>query len=168
MMRNRTKKLLLIGALLSLSLVFSYVESSLPPFLPHPAFKIGLSQIPVLLAFYLYDLKAAGFISLSKVFLMSLLLGFFLNLLFFVNLAGALVSILFLAVAVRLRFSIYLVSVFSSLGHNLGQFLVIALSLGLNVALFYLPFILVFSVAFGLLTGLLSRFILERIPKRLY
>ena len=166
-MRNRTKKLLLIGALLSLSLIFSYVEASLPPFLPHPAFKIGLIQIPVLLAFYLFDLKAAGFVSLSKVFLISLLLGFFLNLLFFVNLAGALVSILFLAAASKLRFSIFLASVFSSLGHNLGQFTVIAFSLGLKVAVFYLPFILVFSVVFGLLTGLVSRYTLERIPRRL-
>lgn len=167
MRRGRARKLALVAALLSLSLIFSYLETILPSFLPNPAFKVGLSQIPVLLGFYLYDLKTAGFVSFSKVLLMSLILGFFLNFLFFVNLAGALASLLALFVSSRMRLSIYSVSVCASLGHNLGQFLVIGASLGMGVALFYLPFILLFSVLFGLLVGIVSKLVLDRLPKGL-
>lgn len=163
---NKTQRLTTIASLLALSILFGWIETILPSFLPNPAFKIGLSQIPILLAFYLYDLKVAAFVSILKVILTSLLFGSFMTFLFMVNLTGALVSIFFLAIAKKVGFTILLTSVSSSLGHNIGQFIVIAYVLGPSVAGFYIPFILLFSLLFGSLTAGTAALILEKRKER--
>lgn len=165
MIKNR--HIAVIAALLALSLIFGYIEMILPSFLPNPAFKIGFSQIPVLLSFYLLDLKSAATVSFGKVLLMSLLFGYLLTYLFFVNIAGALFSIIFIWLSSKLKFSLPMTSIMSSLGHNIGQFLVIGYTLGWNVALFYLPLIIFFSIIFGLTIGFISNILLIKIEKRL-
>ncbi|MDD2371419.1 MAG: Gx transporter family protein [Firmicutes bacterium] len=165
-MKNH-KHIVTIGVLLALSLIFAYLEMILPSFLPNPAFKIGLSQIPILLTFYLFDLKSSAAVSTGKVLMMSLLFGYFLTYIFFVNLSGAIFSILFIGLSQQLKFSIPMTSLMSSLGHNLGQFIIIGFTLGWNIALFYLPVIIVFSVLFGLIIGLISQSLLNKIEKRI-
>lgn len=162
----KNKNIVVIGALLALSLIFGYIEMMLPSFLPNPAFKIGFSQIPILLTFYLMDLKSAATVSFGKVLLMSLLFGYFLTYLFFVNITGAFFSIIFIWVSSKLHFSLPMTSLMSSLGHNIGQFLVIGYTLGWNIALFYLPLIIVFSIMFGLTIGFISKMLLKKIEKR--
>ncbi len=164
---KKDNRVVMIGVLLSLSLIFAYIEMILPSFLPNPAFKIGLSQIPILLTLYLLDLKSATVVSTGKVLMMSLLFGYFLTYIFFVNIAGAIFSIIFIGLSQYLKFSIPMTSLMSSLGHNLGQFLVIGYTLGWNIALFYLPVIIVFSVLFGLIIGFISQSILTKIEKRI-
>lgn len=164
---KKSNYIVVIGALLALSLIFGYIEMVLPPFLPNPAFKIGFSQIPILLTFYLMNLKSAATVSIGKVLLMSLLLGYFLNYLFFVNIAGAIFSIIFIWFSKQFKFSVPMTSLMSSLGHNLGQFLVIGYTLGWPVALFYFPFIIVFSIIFGLTIGFISKMLLIKIEKRI-
>lgn len=162
----KNKHIVAIGVLLSLSLIFGYIEMLLPSFLPNPAFKIGFSQIPILLTFYLMDLKSAAAVSTGKVLLMSLIFGYFLSYIFFVNLTGAIFSIIFIWFSKQLQFSLPMTSLMSSLGHNLGQFLIIGYTLGWNIALFYLPLIIVFSIIFGLVIGFISKMLLIKIEKR--
>ncbi len=162
----KSKHIVLISALLALSLIFGYIEMLLPSFLPNPAFKIGLSQIPILLTFYLIDLKSAAAVSIGKVLLMSLLFGYFLSYLFSVNIIGAIFSIIFIWFSKQIKFSIPMTSLMSSLGHNLGQFVIIGYTLGWSVAFFYLPLIIVFSIIFGLIIGFISKMVLIKIENR--
>lgn len=165
MIKNRN--ITIIGALLGLSLVFGYIEIVIPSFLPNPAFKIGFSQIPILLTFYLLNLRAAATVSFGKVLLMSLLFGYFLTYLFFVNMTGAFFSVIFIWLSKKMLFSLPMTSLMSSLGHNIGQFLVIGYTLGWNVALFFLPLIIVFSIIFGLTIGFITKILLTKIEKRI-
>lgn len=162
----KSKYIVAIGVLLSLSLIFGYIEMLLPSFLPNPAFKIGFSQIPILLTYYLMDLKSAAAVSTGKVLMMSLIFGYFLTYIFFVNLTGAIFSIIFIWFSKQLQFSLPMTSLMSSLGHNLGQFIVIGYTLGWSVALFYLPLIIIFSIIFGLIIGFISKILLIKIEKR--
>jgi heptaprenyl diphosphate synthase len=162
----KSKYIVAIGVLLSLSLIFGYIEMLLPSFLPNPAFKIGFSQIPILLTYYLMDLKSAAAVSTGKVLMMSLIFGYFLTYIFFVNLTGAIFSIIFIWLSKKSQFSLPMTSLMSSLGHNLGQFIVIGYTLGWSVALFYLPLIIVFSIIFGLTIGFISKILLIKIEKR--
>ena len=162
----KNKHIVTIGVFLALSMIFGYIEMILPSFLPNPAFKMGLSQIPILMTFYLLDLKSAAAVSTGKVLLMSLLFGYFLTYIFFVNLSGAVFSILFIWISSRFKFSVPMTSLMSSLGHNLGQFLVIGYTLGWSVALFYLPLIIFFSIIFGLIIGFIAQILLIKIEKR--
>lgn len=163
----KNKHIAIIGALLALALVFGYIEMILPSFLPNPAFKIGFSQIPILLTFYLLDLKSAASVSFGKVLLMSLLFGYFFTYLFLVNMTGALFSIIFIWFSRKLNYSLPMTSLMSSLGHNIGQFLIIGYTLGWNVALFFLPLIIIFSIIFGLTIGLITKILLIKIEKRI-
>ena len=159
MSNSKINKLAYIGLLLALALIFSYLEFLLPPFLPVPGFKLGLSQIPVLMAFYLFDFKSALTVSILKVVIFSLIVGYFFSFLFFVSLSGSLAALFFMYLFRKIGFSIYGVSVFSALGHNIGQFFVVYLLLGVNAVIPYIPFILLFSFLTGLLIGIIVNYI---------
>ena len=166
-MKINIKKIVILGLLLSLALILTFLESLIPPIIPVPGFKIGLSQIGVLLAFYAYSIKEGAFISLGKTILASLITGTFFTFVFWVGLCGALVSLPCLYLGKKMKFSIYSVSIFGAIGHNVGQLLFISFSISASVAFFYLPFVLVASLVAGFLIGYLCKLIFPLLEKQL-
>ena len=163
MMKNPSSSIASIAFFLALALLLSWLEGFLPPLLPIPAFRLGLSQIPVLLALYRLGYPEAAMVSLGKVFLASLILGSFMTFLFWVSLLGSLGSLSLLWLSSR--GSLWFRSILSALGHNLGQLLVVSLVLGYGAVRPLLPPLLALSVFLGLLTAFLARLILQRLPK---
>lgn len=165
MNKQNIKKLVFLGLIISISLILSYLEVLLPPFIPIPFFKIGLAQIGVLITWILFSYKDAVLVSLSKTILASLLLGTFFTYVFFISLGGALVSLIFLFLGTKLKFSIYGISILSALGHNLGQSLIIGLTLSWSLVLVYSPFILLSSLFFGFFIGYIVNLLKKPLSK---
>ena len=163
MKRHPSSAISYLAFFLALSLLLSWLESLLPPLLPIPGFRLGLSQIPVLLALYRLGYPEAAMVSLGKVFLSSLILGSFMTFLFWVGILGSLGSLLLLWLS--RTGSLWYRSILSALAHNLGQFLAVSLFLGYGAVRPLIPLFLAFSVLLGLLTALLTRLILQRLPK---
>ena len=95
------RKTAYMGLLLSFALILSYVESLIPFFAGIPGMKLGLANLAVLLALYLFGGREALLLNFLRILLASLLFG---NMsIFFYSMAGGMFSFFI----IRLRFLLW-------------------------------------------------------------
>ena len=97
-MKINTKKLALIGVMVAVAMMLSYIEALLPPvYSAVPGIKLGLANIAVIFALYSVDPKSAALISLVRVALSALLFGSVMS--FIYSFSGAVLSLALLTPA---------------------------------------------------------------------
>lgn len=150
----KTKKLTVLALFTAISLVLSLIDSLLPPPIPVPGIKLGLSNIVVLFVLLQYETKDAFGILAAKILLSSFFAGQFLT--FFYSLAGGFLSLMVMLLFYKLFGCrlILLTSIFGAIFHNLGQFAVALIILKSGGLFAYLPFLLLSGILTGLFTGL--------------
>ncbi|MCX8086112.1 MAG: Gx transporter family protein [Rhodocyclaceae bacterium] len=145
------------------AIALSVAEAALPS--PLPGVKPGLANIVVLIVLERHGVREAVWVSLLRVFATSLLIGQFLAPGFFLSLAGALASLLALAVASRLPrrwFGAVTMSVLAAFAHLAGQLLLARLWLVPHDGLFYLvPVLGLSALVFGIVNGLIAARLME-------
>ena len=163
---TKTKQLVLTALLFAVALVLSVVENSFPPISAGiPGIKLGLSNIAVMFAlFFLYKRQAFTIAVLKALFVLSTR-GPIAGLL---SLGGGVLSIAVMALLVfafKDKISYLILSIFGSVAHNAGQFIIISI-LYTNMYLWvYLPVLLLAGVIAGIATSTLLRFILPALKK---
>ena len=146
----RTRTAVYAGALISLALVFGYVETFIP--IPLPGVRLGLANIAILIALELLPLREAAGVAFLKVLATGLLFGSPLT--FVYALAGTALSFAVMALLARSRrISITAISCTGALFHNAGQLLVAQAMLGTAIVWAYAPLMAVAALATGFLTG---------------
>ncbi len=146
------KKLVMSALLTAMSLTLFIIESTIPPIIPIPGFRIGLAYFPVLFSMYLggswneYD---TVLILTARVLLSALVSGNLIALLFSLC-AGAAA---FTAMAITHRFikeawGVFPAGIFSAVMHNVGQITVASLIYSVSVFA-YLPFLIIAAVLTG-------------------
>ncbi len=155
------RRLTALSLLFALAMIFSFVESRLPTFVPIPGVKLGLCNVVVIFALLRLGAPSAIAVSLLRVLLSSILFGNAAAFLY--SLAGAILS---LAVMILLKksklFSPIGISVAGGVMHNVGQLLMAWLVLGTAGVMYYLPVLLIAGVIAGTLIGLLSTYLYKR------
>ena len=155
-----TKKLTLLSLSVALSLILSFIESQVPPFVAIPGIKLGLSNVVTVFLLYTYGFREAGAVSLIRVLLSSLLFGTPVTLLY--SLAGAVVSCAVMALLKPLPvFNEISVSTVGGVLHNAAQITVACIVMENAAIASYLP-VLIFSgtlagVGVGLISGILVK-----------
>jgi heptaprenyl diphosphate synthase len=153
-----TKKFMRLSMLLALSVVLNIIENMVPLFNGAiPGVKLGLANIVILFVLYQYGFKEAISLSLTRVFLVSILHTGLFSVAFFLSLAGAILSIIAMGLTKKTKLSIVGVSVVGSLFHSLGQVIVVSFFIGSISAFNYLPIICLFAIPTGIITGILSK-----------
>ncbi len=166
-MKHSTSRVVFCGIATALSMIFSYVEFLVPFNFGVPGIKLGLSNIVVIVLFYVLNPCCAAIVGLLKVFLSGLLFGTILSTAF--SLAGFFLSFLALFLLQRFNachnavFSVVGISVVCACFHTFGQLLTAAAFTDLSLLMFYLPIIEAASVVAGLVTGYLAKVLIERI-----
>lgn len=159
---NKTRRLTALAVTVSIAMVLSFIESRIPAFVPIPGVKIGLANIAVIFALYRFGTKEAICISLVRVFLVSLLFGSFVSLLYSVS--GALLSFGAMLLTKRMpRISHVGVSVIGGVCHNIGQIIVACFIMQTNVIVYYLPFLLLSGTIAGIAVGVLSALLISKV-----
>ncbi len=158
----KTKRTVLLGMLIAISLVLGYVEFSLPNFVPIPGIKLGLANIPVMYALFKLKPIHTFTISIIRVTIISLAFG---NLLYFAfSLAGAFCSILVMIILKKLQlFSLTGISICGGVCHNLGQIIIAVIVLDAPGLFYYFPFLLIAGIVAGIIIGLISKLLIERV-----
>ncbi len=161
---RRVRRLAADAALLGLALILSFVEAVLPlDLLPIPGFRLGLPNLAITVAAFLFGPADAVFVSAGRILITYLL---FANPVSFVfSASGGALVLLGLFVLTRLRrhpFSFFGVSILCATLHNGGQLIAASVLFG-GAAVGYAPFLLLASVLCGALTGLLLNLTGERI-----
>ena len=149
-----------MGLLLAVSLILSYIESVLPFNFGIPGMKLGLPNLAVVLALYLFGWQEALLINISRIVLAGFMFGNLAGILF--SLAGAFVSFVFMLVARKTRlFSAGGVSMVGGVMHNAGQLLIAVLIVKTVGILYYLPILLIAGMVTG---GLIGIIVMKTIP----
>ena len=160
-MKKRLSAMTLRALLVSIALIFSYVEMLLPLPIFLPGMKAGLANIVIVFVLYRLSLRDAVLCSAIRILLTSLLFGSVVSLAY--SLVGAVCSLLGMQLA-RKWFSPIGVSVIGGVLHNLGQLLVAILLVHTTALGWYFPLLLLFGVTAGILVGMLAGLCIKRIP----
>ena len=158
----KAKKLCILGILISLSMILSYVESLVNILPGFPGFKIGLANICVLFCMYKYSYKEAATVLIIRVILVGFMFSSLASMLY--SLSGALLSFAVMVLIKKMNcFSIYAVSTAGGVCHNFGQLVMAMLVLNTKAVMSYLPFLIIFGSVSGFLMGVISEEINKRI-----
>lgn len=160
---NVTKADRRIARYAAAAIALSVAEAALPT--PLPGVKPGLANIVVLIVFSRHGWRDAAWVSLLRVLAGSLLVGQFLAPGFFLALAGALASLVALALAARLPrrgFGPVSASVLAAFAHIGGQLLLARLWLVPHDGVFLLaPVFGLSALVFGIVNGLIAAQLLK-------
>ena len=159
-MNNR--KLVTTALFITAAMMLSYIESLFPFFFGVPGMKLGLANLAVVMALYLYGWREALMVNVLRIMLTGLLFGNMFSILF--SLSGALVSFICMLSAKKLGLSLYGVSMAGGVFHNAGQLLTAAFIVQTVEIGYYAPFLLAAGLVTGFLIGVLGRELLKRIP----
>lgn len=158
---SKTKLLVLTALLFAVALVLSVVENSLPTIpLAVPGVKLGLSNIAVMYALFFLDKKPAFLIAVLKATFVLITRGPISGLL---SLCGGLLSLAAMSLLIFIfkdKISYFVLSIFGSVFHNIGQFVAISFIYTNMYLWFYLPFLLIAGVVAGMATSVLLKLIL--------
>ena len=159
----KASKLTLLALSVSLAMILSFVESQIPALVAIPGVKVGLANIVVVFALYKLGWKEAAVISLTRVFLVGLLFGNGISILY--SITGAVVSFTAMVLLKQARvFSTMAVSVAGGVAHNLGQILVAMVLLDTPQIAYYMIVLAVTGTISGVFVGLCGALLIKRLP----
>ena len=158
----KASKLSLLALSVSLAMILSFVESQIPAMVAIPGVKVGLANIVVVFALYKLGWKYAAVISLTRVFLVGLLFGNGISILY--SFTGAIVSFAAMLLLKKAKvFSTMAVSVAGGVLHNLGQIAMACVIMGTDVLRYYAPFLILSGTLAGIAIGVLAAIMIRRI-----
>ncbi len=159
-----TKKVAYFGVLLSLSLIFGYVESLFPFGFGIPGVKLGLANLVTMIALFCLGERQAILLSVLRVILSGILFGNVFAIVY--SLSGAIASLIMMILLKKTKkFSILGVSVAGGVSHNIGQILLATFLMENKAFFYYLPVLFVVGTISGMLIGIGSSEIMKRLPK---
>lgn len=162
-MRNdKIGKIALTALLLALALIFSYIESLISLGFVFPGFRLGLSNITVLVVLYVFGEKYAVPFGLFKSFFSLLFLGRLSSLLF--SVCGTVMSLIIMILLKKTgKFSIFAVSACGSVFHIWGQFFAAVAVFSSLSLLEMLPYLSLLAVVSGLAVAAVSFPVIDRL-----
>ena len=155
-----------MAMMIALAMIFSYVETMIPINFGIPGVKLGLANLVIVAALYLFGGKQAFLISVVRIFLSGFMFGNMASIMY--SLAGGMLSLAIMLLLKKTdKLSILAVSVMGGICHNIGQLIVAMLVVENLKLIFYVPVLLISGFLTGLLIGVVSRVILPAV-KRAY
>lgn len=157
------KRISVIAVFTALALIFSYIEAIIPFNLGVPGVKLGIANIVVVCALYIFGVKEAAGISLIRVFVIGLLFGNAVSLIY--SLSGAVLSIAVMIICKKLKLSVIGVSAMGGIFHNVGQLSAAALILNSSAVMYYYPVLFISGIVTGIIIGIVSLPIIKNSEK---
>ena len=162
-MNNKNKRIAYYGLLIALAFIFSYVEFLIPINFGVPGIKLGLANLVVIVALYLFGIREAFAISLVRILLTGFTFSSMAAMIY--SLAGGILSLLVMIVARKTdKLSTMGVSVLGGVFHNVGQIIVAMIVLETESLIYYLPVLIVSGLVAGILIGILAAQVIARLP----
>ena len=151
-----------MGMLVALAMVLGFVETLIPINLGIPGMKLGLANIVVVIALFLFDIKTAVVVSILRIILIVMTFG---NMsMMFYSIAGASLSLLSMIAISKIKsFSLISVSIVGGIMHNVGQIICAAFVVRTNGVFTYLPVLMIAGLVSGALIGIVAGLISVRL-----
>ena len=158
----KIRKLTTMALLAAVALIIFIVEAQIPPIVPIPGIKLGLSNIITVYAVWVLGAKEAVAILLVRIFLGAVFAGNFSTI--FYSLGGGGAAIL---TTIGLKFvlrenQLWVAGCIGAIAHSVGQMIVAVWISETPSLMIYLPVMILCSIVTGLFTGLLSQIMVKR------
>lgn len=162
----KTKDVTVIGVLAAFGAILSYIEAILSFSTGIPGVKIGLANIAVVVALYMYGSKNAFMINIVRIIVVGLLFGNAFSMVF--SAAGAIISFVVMVLFKKTnRFSILGVSTVGGVAHNIGQIMIAALVVDSYSVIYYMPALFIAGIITGVIIGFVSKMLIKCIPRKI-
>ena len=158
----KVKKLTVMALLCAIALTIFMIEAQIPPVIPIPGVKLGLSNIVTVFSVFVLGPLEAAVILFGRIFLGAVFAGNFSSILY--SASGGLLAIL-VTIGLRRILSVQQLWVAGCLGaiaHSVGQMTAAVLVMGTVSIAIYLPIMIVCSIVTGLFTGLCAQLLVNR------
>ena len=158
----KTRKLTLMALLTAIALTIFMIEAQIPPIVPLPGVKLGLSNIVTVFAVFALGWKEAAAILFCRIFLGAVFAGNFSSI--FYSAAGGFCAIL-VTILLRLVLTnkqMWVAGSFGAAAHSVGQVTMAVFITGTPGVFAYLPMLAAISVITGFFTGLCAQFLVNR------
>ncbi len=158
----KAKKIALLGLLSAIALTIFMVEAQIPPLVPIPGVKLGLSNIVTVFAVFCLGAKEGAAVLFVRIFLGAVFAGNFSSILY--SAAGGLLAILTTMGMKRIlkEGQLWVAGVFGAIAHSVGQMAMAIWVSGTPGLILYLPVMVLCSIVTGLFTGLCAQFLMKR------
>ena len=158
----KAKKLTTLALLTAIALTIFVVELQIPPVVPLPGVKLGLSNIVTVFAVFALGPGEAAAILFVRIFLGAVFAGNFSTIAY--SAAGGACAI---AVTIALRRilkerQLWVAGCLGAMAHSVGQMAAAMAISGTPSIVIYLPALLVCSIITGLFTGLCAQVLVNR------
>lgn len=158
------KRVAYSAIMISLAMIFSYIEVLIPFHFGIPGIKLGLANLVVVIALYILKPTEALLISVARIVLVSFLFGGMSSMLY--SLAGGILSFLVMLLLKKCGgFSMMGISIAGGVSHNIGQLLVAAMVVESMNIFYYMPVLLVAGLITGMLIGIVAKSVCRHIKK---
>ena len=150
-----TRKLTVLSLSVALAMVFSFIETLIPPIVAVPGVKLGLANVVSVFLLYSVGRREAFTVAVIRVCLSSLLFGSAVSLVY--SLSGALLSLGAMMLLMKLPiFSLLSVSVVGGVLHNAAQIICACIIMENAAIASYLPVLIISGTVAGIFVGLLA------------
>ena len=158
----KAKKLTVMALLCAIALTIFMIEAQIPPLVPLPGVKLGLSNIVTVFAVFVLGPVEAALILFGRIFLGAVFAGNFSSILY--SASGGLLAIL---VTIGLRKiltqqQLWIAGCLGAIAHSIGQMGMAVLVTGTVSIAVYLPLMIVCSIVTGIFTGLCAQLLVKR------
>lgn len=158
----KAKKIAQLGLLSAIALTIFMLEAQIPPLVPIPGVKLGLSNIVTVFAVFAIGARAGFAVLAVRIFLGAVFAGNFGSIIY--SAAGG-----FLAIAVTIglqkiltKNQLWVAGVLGAIAHSIGQMIAAVTVTATPELVIYLPVMITISIVTGLFTGLCAQMLLNR------
>ena len=159
---RKTKKIAVLGLLTAIALTIFMIEAQIPPVIPIPGVKLGLSNIVTVFTVFTMGPGAGVAVLACRVFLGAVFAGNFSTILYSAS-GGALAILTTIGLRKILKENqLWAAGCLGAIAHSVGQ-MIAAISITQTPGLLvYLPVMIVISIFTGLFTGLCAQYLVKR------
>ena len=158
-----TRKIVLLSLLTTIALTIFVIEAQIPPVVPFPGIKPGLSNIITLVTLVWFGRKEAFIVLLLRIFLGNIFAGQAIS--FIYSFTGGIFSyIIISALFAILKNQPWVLSVFGAVFHNIGQIAAAIIITGVREIAGYFMILMISAIITGAFTGLTA----ERLTKHIH
>ena len=157
----KTKRLVTLGLLTAIALTIFMLEAQIPPIVPMPGVKLGLSNIVTVFAVFVLGWKEGCLVLFARIFLGAVFAGNFATILYSLAGGGLAIAVTILLKLILTQKQLFVAGVFGAVAHSVGQMGAAILISGTPQLIVYLPVMVGISIVTGLFTGLCAQYLVN-------
>ena len=147
---------------LSLMLIFSYIESIFPINIGGIGIKIGLSNILTIFGIKILNVRTTLLINILRLIILGILFGNLIR--FAISVIGFCLSFAVMAFLIkRVNFSVVTTSIFGAIFHNIGQVIAVAIISKTYQVFSLMPVYIIVGLFTGFIIGIITNLLYNKI-----